>query len=283
MSSLELVNRSVQCLRDWLGGGFRPVIGIVGGSGLANLAQIMPESRRAREVPYQKIDDFPLPSVAGHTGTLYCGIVEDVPVALLSGRAHLYEDLSPPEVVHAVRTLALWGCRAIILTNAAGGINPDSNVGDFMVIADHLNLTGRNPLVGPNDFSGPRFPDMTQVYDPRIQQVLRRALELAGARTHLGVYAGLLGPSYETPAEIRLLRSCGADAVGMSTVLEAIALRHLGVLVGGISVITNAAAGMSDKTLDHAEVQDVGARAIPRLIEALPYAISEIAALVERT
>lgn len=273
MSGLDLVNRSILCLRERVGSHFTPLVGIVGGSGLKDLAQILSNPGM---ISYREIDGFTLPSVEGHAGELYHGTIADVPVALLSGRVHLYEEgCTPRQVVHAVRTLVLMGCKTIILTNAAGGINAEFRVGDFMMLADHLNLTGQNPLVGSNDFPGPRFPDMTRVYDPRIRQVLRRGLELEGARTHLGVYAGLVGPSYETPAEIRLLRGFGADAVGMSTVLEAIAVRHLGALVGAISVITNAAAGMSDQALDHAEVQAAGTKAIPRLIAALQYAIPE--------
>jgi purine-nucleoside phosphorylase len=201
---------------------------------------------------------MPTPTVIGHGGELVVGNLNGVPVALLSGRAHLYEGHAPERSVFGVRLLASLGIEQFLLTNAAGGIAEELTVGSLMLITDHLNLTGHNPLLGRNDDSfGPRFPDMSEAYDAGLRQLLLRTAADLGQPLHSGVYAGLLGPNYETPAEIRMLRALGASAVGMSTVLETIALRHLGAKVAGISCVTNRAAGLSTTQLSHAEVAEV--------------------------
>ncbi|HKQ71265.1 MAG TPA: purine-nucleoside phosphorylase, partial [Polyangiaceae bacterium] len=225
----------------------RPTVGVVLGSGLGAFGEQLEEA-----ISYDAIPEMPASSVPGHSGKLRLGRIEGVPVACLQGRAHLYEGNSPADVVFGVRLLAKLGCRAVLLTNAAGGIGPHLEPGDCMLVTDHLNLTGRNPLVGPHESdgrAGVRFPDMSRAYDPRLGELAHAAARELGVELKEGVYAGLLGPSYETPAEIRMLRTLGADAVGMSTVLEVIALRQLGVRVAAISCITNLAAGISPTPL----------------------------------
>jgi len=198
-------------------------------------------------------------SVAGHAGNLCLGKVGDVPVACLQGRVHCYEGHTQDDVVFGVRLLAELGCSAVLLTNAAGGIAEGLAPGDLMLIVDHINLMGRNPLVGPNIEPFPRFPDMSRAYGVDICHAAREAGARAGVELREGVYAAVLGPSYETPAEIRMLRTLGADAVGMSTVPEVIALRHRGVEVGALSCITNLAAGLGGE-LSHDEVKEVADR-----------------------
>lgn len=238
-----------------------PSVGLVLGSGLGAFA----ESLRDRVVvPYSEIPHLKSPSVSGHAGQLTFGTVEGVVVACLSGRVHAYEGHDTADVVFGARLLGLLGCGIALLTNAAGGIRSGFAPGMLMLVADHLNLTGRNPLAGP----GHAFIDMTAAYDEAIRGAAHTAAAEAGEPLQEGVYAGLLGPSYETPAEIRMLRTLGADAVGMSTVLEVIALRHLGVRVGAVSCITNLAAGLSGKTLDHREVEDI-ARKTRKAFETL--------------
>jgi purine-nucleoside phosphorylase len=214
-----------------------PQCGIVLGSGLGGLAgQIEGDA----VIPYRGIPHFPVPNVAGHAGELVLGRLEGRPVAALAGRAHLYEGYTAEQVAFPIRVLASLGAPILILSNAAGGLNPGLRRGELMLLSDHLNLTGANPLVGPNDDRlGPRFPDMSAVYDPELQSIARAGARAEGITLRTGVYAGVLGPSYETPAEIRMLRTLGADAVGMSTVLEAIAARHAGVRVLGIAAVTN--------------------------------------------
>lgn len=277
------VNRSVLALQGWQCR-FKPVIGIVTGSGSTGVHEVV---RNAGKVPFADVDGFPVPTVSGHTGDLHFGTIVDTPVVMAVGRVHLYEGYTPTEVVHCVRTMVQLGCHTVILMNAAGGISCLFKVGDFMVISDHLNLTGQNPLVGLNDGPdgpsspmGPRFVDMTSAYDPTVQLALKRGLQRAAVGVHTGVYAGMLGPCYETPAEVRMLESAGAEAVGMSTVLEAIAARHLGARVGGISIISNAAAGLTTgTTLEHHEVMQAVERVTPQLIAGLEFAVPELAKL----
>ena len=249
-----------------------PRCGIVLGSGLAGLAD---EIDAETVVPYSTIPHMPVPTAKGHAGTLVLGRLDGRAVAALSGRVHLYEGYTAADVVFAVRLLAALGASILILSNAAGGLNPAFHRGDLMLLTDHLNLTGTNPLVGPNDERlGPRFPDMSQVYDPALRGLAEEAGRAAGAPPRTGVYAGVLGPSYETPAEIRMIRALGADAVGMSTVLEAIAARHAGMRVLGVAVITNAPAGPAaatadDRTLSHEDVLAAAAAAGPRLVSVV--------------
>jgi purine-nucleoside phosphorylase len=229
----------------------QPRVGLVLGSGLGSFADGLDDLER---VPYERIAHFPTASVVGHAGNLCLGRVGAVPVACLQGRAHLYEGRAVDEVVFGVSLLARLGVSAVLLTNAAGGIAPTFAPGDLMLITDHLNLTGANPLQGPPVPGVPRFVDMSYAYDPELNELARRAARAVGVDLAEGVYAGLRGPNYETPAEIRMLRVLGADAVGMSTVLEVLALRGLNVRVAGVSCITNLAAGLSKTTLSHDEV-----------------------------
>jgi purine-nucleoside phosphorylase len=230
-----------------------PVVGVVLGSGLGSFADSL---AGAVGIPYLDIPHMPRTTVVGHAGQLRIGTVDGVRVGCLQGRVHLYEGHEPERVVFGVRLLAKLGCRAVLLTNAAGGMRASFHPGTLMLITDHLNLTGRNPLMGPNEEAlGPRFPDMTCAYDAELRAEVLAAAGEVGVALEQGVYAALLGPSYETPAEIAMFRTLGADAVGMSTVPEVIALRHMGVRAVGISCITNMAAGMGAATLDHSEVE----------------------------
>lgn len=228
-------------------GALTPRIGVVLGSGLGRFVEALRDPLR---VPVEQLPNMPRPSVAGHSGALCFGHVADVPVASFQGRVHLYEGHAADEVVFGVRLLARLGCHSVLLTNAAGGIRLDLEAGTLMLIVDHLNLTGHNPLQG---FAEP-FVDMTYAYDPMLQSAARQAAHQLKLKLREGVYAGVLGPSYETPAEIRAVRALGADAVGMSTVLETIALRQMNVRVGALSCITNVAAGLSANELTHEEV-----------------------------
>jgi purine-nucleoside phosphorylase len=239
-----------------------PLVGLVLGSGLGSYSGTF-EARVA--VPYASVPGFVASTVSGHAGELVAGRVRGVPVACLSGRAHLYEGHAVERVVFGVRVLAALGCRAVLLTNAAGGIRHGLSPGSLLLLADHVNLTGTSPLIGPNAPGRVRFPDMSHAYDPPLRALAHATAKAESIALEEGVYAGLVGPSYETPAEIRMLRTLGADAVGMSTVLEVIALRHVDVRVGAVSVITNLAAGLADRPLDHAEVEAAGEAAKDRL------------------
>jgi purine-nucleoside phosphorylase len=237
-------------------------LGVVLGSGLFGFADSLSSAVR---IPYTDIEGFPATTVAGHGGELAFGTCGGARVLCLSGRIHLYEGHPPSRVVHGVRLLAALGCRAVILTNAAGSTRADLGPGSLVLLRDHINLTGQNPLVGPTEPPWPRFPDMTHVYDQKLRELAHEAALASSTELVDGVYAGVLGPSYETPAEVRMLAKLGADVVGMSTVLEAIALRHRGVRVGALSLVTNFAAGLSGRPLDHAEVQAMGVLAREKL------------------
>jgi purine-nucleoside phosphorylase len=229
-----------------------PAVALVLGSGLGDFAERLADPV---VVPYSELPHWPPSRVVGHAGRLVVGRVAQKRVAVLAGRVHLYEGRHPAEVVFATRVVGRLGVKQIVLTNAAGGVNLDFEQGGLMVITDHVNLQGANPLVGDNDERlGPRFPDMTEVYSRRLRQIADEAAAAVGVPVSHGVYAGLLGPSYETPAEIRYLRAIGVDAVGMSTVPEAIAARHMGLEVLGLSCITNMAAGILPEPLAHDEV-----------------------------
>jgi len=245
--------------------GFRPEIGLILGSGLGGLADQV--TARA-EIPYAEIPNFPVPAAEGHGGRLILGSLEGRAVAVLQGRAHLYEGHAAWDLALPVRVIADLGVEALIVTNAAGGLNPAFAAGDLMVIDDHINFTGTNPLVGRDDGGlGPRFPDMSRAYDPALRDAALAASRAEGVAVHTGVYVGVLGPSYETPAEIEMFARWGADAVGMSTVTEVIAARHLGLRVLGISVITNALGrgARGAQPLAHAEVLAVGSEVGPRV------------------
>lgn len=235
-----------------------PPVAVVLGSGLGAFAGRL---EAATQVPYADIPHWPPATVIGHAGTLVSGSAGGRPVLTLGGRAHFYEGHDLRAVTFATRVLGRLGVRTIVLTNAAGGINTSFTPGTLMVIDDHINLMGSNPLIGPNDDRfGVRFPDMTAVYAPHLRAAADRAAADSGVAVRHGVYAGLHGPSYETPAEIRFLRTIGADAVGMSTVPEAIVARHMGLDVLGISCITNPAAGVLPEPLHHDEVMEVARR-----------------------
>ncbi len=230
---------------------------VVLGSGLGSYAATLDG---AIEIPYADIPGFPQPQVAGHSGSLYSAPVADGRVLLFSGRVHTYEGWEMDDVVFGVRTAVACGAKRVLLTNAAGGVNDDLSPGDLVIISDHLNLTGRNPLTGPNDDRlGPRFPDMTDVYNPTLRAALAETFTEAGITPHEGVYAWFLGPTYETPAEVQMAKRMGADLVGMSTAPEAIAIRHMGAEVAGISLVTNLAAGISPTPLSHEEVTETAA------------------------
>lgn len=255
MSSVEArLEESVRAVRTAFSATPTPTLGVVLGSGLGPFADTLQNLTR---VPYAAIPHFATSRVVGHAGNLCFGSVSDVSVVCMQGRVHLYEGHSIDSVVHGVRTMAKLGVRAVLLTNAAGGVDPSWSQGDLMLVLDHLNLTGMSPLLGPNlDSLGPRFPDMSSAYDEKLCDALRGVAKRAKLPLREGVYAGLLGPSYETPAEVRMVRMLGAHAVGMSTVVEVIALRHMGVPVGALSCITNLAAGISKTPLDHKEVEE---------------------------
>jgi purine-nucleoside phosphorylase len=253
----------------------RPQIALVLGSGLGGFADSLTDAVR---IPYADIPAFPRSTAIGHAGQMVLGHVENahagsVPVAAMQGRVHLYEGYSPQEIAFPIRVFSRMGIRAVILTNAAGGINLSYSQGALVLIRDHVNLQGANPLVGPNDDRfGVRFPDMTLAYAKEYRQIAREEGGKLGIPQHEGVYAGLLGPSYETPAEIESLRRMGADLVGMSTVAEVIAARHMGIKVLAISCVTNMAAGILDQPLSHAEVMETGER-VKTTFEALLRAV----------
>jgi purine-nucleoside phosphorylase len=253
----------------------RPKIALVLGSGLGAFADELASPTR---IPYAKIPAFPRSTVAGHAGQLVIGKLGDVPVAVMQGRVHLYEGYSPQEVAFPIRVLGRLGIRSVILTNAAGAINRDYSQGALVAIRDHINLQGANPLMGPNDERfGIRFPDMSQAYAPEYRAIAQREAKRIGISLHEGIYAALRGPSFETPAEIRFLKTVGADLVGMSTVLEVIAARHMDIRVLGISCVTNMAAGILDQPLTHAEVMETGERVKGQFIALLRAVIPSLA------
>ena len=252
-----------------------PRVALVLGSGLGSFADTL---QRATRIPYEEIPGMPVSGVAGHAGRLVIGEAHGVPCVAMQGRVHLYEGHDPAEVVFGLRLMMRLGATIVIVTNAAGGANPALEPGDLMLIDDHLNMTGQSPLLGPNDEAlGPRFPDMSEAYDPGLRGLARRVAGELGITLRSGVYAGLLGPSYETPAEIRMLQRLGADAVGMSTVLETIAARHAGARVLGISCVTNKGAGLSAQLLDHSEVQEVADRVRDRFVALLTGVLTALA------
>jgi len=245
----------------------RPQIGLVLGSGLGGFADDLSEAVRVR---YADIPSFPRSTAVGHAGQLVIGKSGDVPVAVMQGRVHLYEGYSAAEVAFPTRVLGRLGVRTLILTNAAGGINVEYGQGALVILRDHINLQGQNPLTGENDERfGHRFPDMSYAYAKRLREIAIEEAGRLGIARHEGVYAALAGPSYETPAEIRYLRTIGADLVGMSTVAETIAARHMGIEVLAISCVTNMAAGILDKALDHEEVLEVGRRVMGQFVGLL--------------
>jgi purine-nucleoside phosphorylase len=251
-----------------------PKVGIVLGSGLGGLADNLED---AVAIPFAELPGWPAATAPGHVGRLLLGRLGGTPVVMLQGRFHVYEGNDAGLVVQPVLLFRRLGAEILVLTNAAGGVDPSFGPGTLMVISDHLNLTGRTPLLGPNaDSIGPRFQDLTDAWSPRLRTALKAAGEAEGVPLAEGVYAGLLGPQYETPAEVRMLRGLGADAVGMSTVLECIAARWTGLEVCGVSLVTNAGAGYSGVPLSHEEVLEAGAEAGPRLARVIRRFIGEL-------
>jgi len=233
---------------------FNPQIGLILGSGLGVLAE---EIEEPFIIPYEDIPNFPVSTVTGHKGQLVFGKLQGKDVVAMQGRFHFYEGYSIQEVTYPVRVMKKLGVETLIVTNAAGGTNSKFEAGDLVLISDHINLTGTNPLIGPNyDEFGPRFPDMTEAYAPELRKTAEEAGDEQGIPLKDGVYGGLAGPSYETPAEINYLKTIGVDMVGMSTVAEVIVARHAGIKVLGISCITNMAAGLGHHLLSHDEVMD---------------------------
>jgi purine-nucleoside phosphorylase len=254
----------------------RPRIGLVLGSGLGAFADDLHEATR---IPYANIPSFPRSTAIGHAGQMVIGKSGGISVAAMQGRVHLYEGYSAQEVAFPVRVLGRMGIRALILTNAAGGINLEYKQGALVVITDHINLQGQNPLVGVNDERlGTRFPDMTQAYWQPYREVAAAEARRLGKTVYQGVYAGLLGPNYETPAEIRYLRTIGADLVGMSTVPEVIVARHMGLKVLAISCVTNMAAGILDQVINHEEVLETAERVKGDFVALLSAVLPRIAA-----
>jgi purine-nucleoside phosphorylase len=244
-----------------------PRVAVVLGSGLGAFADTL---ENATVTPYSDIPGWPPSTAIGHAGKLVVGSVTGTPVAVLAGRAHLYEGYTAQQSAFGIRHLRKMGVESLVLTNAAGGVNPKFGPGHLVLISDHINLLGQNPLTGPNDDSlGPRFPDMTEAYSKSYREIACAAGREIGLDLPEGVYAAVPGPNYETPAEIRYMRAIGADLVGMSTVPETIAANHMGMKVLGISCVTNAAAGVLDQKLHHAEVLEVGERMKDTLIELL--------------
>ncbi len=254
----------------------QPAVGIILGSGLGNFGAHV---ENATAIPYADIPHFPQSTVVGHSGNLILGSIGGVSVAVMQGRVHAYEGYPITDVVFPTRVLGLLGCRSLIVTNAAGGINPAYPAGSLVAITDHINLTGTNAALGPNEprfavtpGAGQRFFDMGEAYSPALRQLAHREADRQGLHLHNGIYLAVLGPSFETPAEIRAFRTLGADLVGMSTVHEVIVARHMGLEVLGLSLVTNPAAGLSSEIIDHNEVMEIGRRAeaqFTRLVSAL--------------
>jgi purine-nucleoside phosphorylase len=244
-----------------------PRVGVILGSGLGGLAD---DLEGGTEIPYDEIPGWPGSTAVGHAGVLVLGSIDGVPVAVMRGRAHLYEGIGAERAVFGVRVLGRLGIRTLVVTNAAGGIDERFHPGQLVLISDHVNLQGTSPLVGPNEESlGPRFPDMSDAYDSRLRAAAREAAAKLGIDLGEGVYAAWLGPQFETPAEIRFMRAIGGGLVGMSTVQEVIAARHMGIRCLGISVVTNMAAGVLPQKIDHESVLEVGAQAAGALTSLL--------------
>jgi purine-nucleoside phosphorylase len=255
-----------------------PRIGVILGSGLGAICDPLD---RATSLPFSEIPHFPISTVEGHAGRLVVGVRQDVPIAFMAGRVHYYEGHDIAQVIYPTRVLARLGVSILIVTNAAGSVNVNYRPGELMILADHINFMGVNPLHGAHDASfGPRFTDMSAAYDPKLREVAERACAKVGATVRQGVYMAFAGPSYETPAEVKMARTLGADAVGMSTVPEVVAARQMGLRVLGLSCLTNMAAGISKQALSHAEVLATAARARAALKDALDHIIVGAARLL---
>lgn len=266
------MDKTIKYIREKIN--FEPEIGIVLGSGLGDFANSIEEKV---EIAYKDIPGFPVSTVKGHDGKLIFGKINSKNVCLMKGRIHFYEGYEMSDVVYPIKVLVNLGVKTLILTNAAGGVNKDFNPADLMIITDHINLMGKNPLIGPNDDEvGPRFPDMTDLYTPELVELAENSAKKLGIGIRKGVYMYFTGPSYETAAEVRMARILGADAVGMSTVPEAIVARHRGLKILGISTITNMSTGILDTPLDHAEVVEVGKNVADKFTKLLKDIVEEI-------
>ena len=260
---------------------FKPEVAIVLGSGLGDYAD---DIQVEAELDYHEIEGFPVSTVPGHAGKFIFGYVNDVPVVCMKGRVHYYEGYPIQDVVLPARLMKLMGAKILFLTNASGGINPSFTAGDFMMLTDHVSLWAPNPLIGANiDELGVRFPDMTHVCDADLQESLREPAKRCGIPLKEGIYAQLTGPSFESPAEIQLLHKLGVDAVGMSTVVEAIAANHMGMKICCVSFVSNLAAGMTDNPLTHEEVQEAASAAAPRFRRLITEAVTDFGKLLEQS
>lgn len=256
---------------------FVPKVAIVLGSGLGDYADTI---RVVAQVPYGEIDGFPVSTVPGHDGRFIFGYVEDVPVVCMKGRVHYYEGYDIRDVVLPIRLMKLLGAEILFLTNASGGVNTSFHAGDLMLITDHISCFAPNPLIGANiEELGTRFPDMSKVYDPQLQEIIKAVAGEQHISLHQGVYAQLTGPSFETPAEIRMLRTMGCDAVGMSTAVEAVSAAHMGMKICGISCVCNLAAGMTENPLTHEEVQAAADQTAPVFKKLMTESVKKFGAL----
>lgn len=257
---------------------FEPKVAIVLGSGLGNFAKVVDVKA---ELPYSEIEGFPVSTVPGHAGKFIFGYIQEVPVVLMQGRVHYYEGYPITDVVLPTRLMKMMGAKILFLTNASGGINPAYHAGAFMMLKDHISCFAPNPLIGPNiEELGTRFPDMSHVYDEDLQEIIRSTAKENDIELFEGVYAQLTGPSFESPAEIQMLHKMGVDAVGMSTVVEAIAANHMGMKICGVSCVCNLAAGMSPTPLTHEEVQEAANAAAPKFEKLLVESVKKFNGLI---
>lgn len=257
---------------------FEPRVAVVLGSGLGNFAKVVDVKA---QLPYSEIEGFPVSTVPGHAGKFIFGYINEVPVVLMQGRVHYYEGYPITDVVLPTRLMKMMGAKILFLTNASGGINPFFHAGSLMLIKDHISLFAPNPLIGPNiEELGTRFPDMSHVYDEDLQEVIRSTAKENGTELFEGVYAQLTGPSFESPAEIQMLYKMGASAVGMSTVVEAIAANHMGMKICGVSCVSNLAAGMNSAPLTHEEVQEAANAVAPKFEKLLVESITKFKAFI---
>ncbi|MCM3269304.1 purine-nucleoside phosphorylase [Paenibacillus elgii] len=276
MSDQTTLLKNIKEAAEYIRGKYpeKPEISLILGSGLGVLADLV---EGGVTIPYEDIPHFPVSTVEGHAGELLLGKVEGKHVLMMKGRFHMYEGYGVETVSFPVRVMKELGVEKLLVTNAAGGINTSYEVGDLMLIRDHINFTFRNPLIGPNHSElGVRFPDMSEAYSRRLREAAKEVAAEQGLKLQEGVYLGLLGPSYETPAEIRMMRTLGGDAVGMSTVPEVLVARHAGIEVLGFSCISNMAAGILDQPLSHAEVMETTERAKPKFLKLVLGIISRI-------
>lgn len=271
----EKLQKCLDCVRQKTD--FVPKVAIVLGSGLGKFAE---EIKIEARIPYNEIEGFPVSTVPGHQGQYVLGYINEVPVICMQGRVHYYEGYSVEDVVLPIRIMALMGAKMLFLTNASGGINPSFKAGDFMMLTDHVSVFTPNPLIGPNiDEIGTRFPDMSSVYDTILQDIIEDTAKDLNIELQKGVYAQLTGPSFESPAEIKMLSKLGVDAVGMSTVIEAIAANHMGMKICAISCVCNLAAGICEHPLTHDEVQEAANKAAPLFKELVKESVIRMGTL----